>query len=280
MKRRSFLQQAGLSVAGGGVALISAGPHSEAADALDQRDSPKRVLVTSAHTDLAQAIADALAVNYVVHLTASSEVATRHSFTKTELGDDNTVDTLVRGMDTIVHLAQPPDDARDEDQIDCLTRGTYNLLRSAASEGVRHVLYLSSLELLTGYDEDFEVTEDWRPLPSDDAHVLSHYLGEFTCREFAREGRVGVVVLRLGKIVHAGQLAGEPFNPMWIDQRDAVQAVSKAMKARLSGTGPLARGWSVFHIHSGSPRARFTSERAKREFGYEPQFLQAGLDGV
>jgi nucleoside-diphosphate-sugar epimerase len=240
---------------------------------LNQRDSPKRVLVTSAHTDLAQAIADALAVNYEVHLTAPGEVATRHSFSKIELGDDSPVDTLVRGMDTIVHLAQPPDDARDEDHIDDCTRGTYNLLRSAASEGVRHVFYLSSLELLIGYDEEFEVTEDWRPLPSDDAQVLSHCLGEFTCREFAREGRVGVVVLRLGKIVRADQLAGAPFNPLWIDQRDAVQAVSKAMKARLSGTGPLTRAWSVFHIHSGSPQARFTSERAKREFGYEPQFL-------
>ena len=109
-------------------------------------------------------------------------------------------------------------------------------------------------------------------LPADDAQVLSHYLGEFTCREFAREGRVGVVVLRLGDIVQANDVAGKPFDPLWLDQRDAVQAVSRALGARLSGKGPLAGAWSVFHIHSGLSQARFASARAKSAFGYLSQF--------
>ncbi len=273
MKRRSFLQHSGFAVGGSGGALASAGARlSKADDVVSEQDSPRRVLVTSAHSVLARKIADALDVGYDIQLTAPSEISTQHPFIRSGLGHDKTTNTLVRGMDAIVHVAQPLAEASEEDQIDYRTRGTYNLLRAAADERVRHVLYLSSLQMLTGYNEDFEVTEDWRPLPSDDAQVLSHYLGEFTCREFAREGRIGVVVLRLGKIVQAEEVAGKPFDPMWVNQRDVVQAVSKALAARLSGKGPLARTWSVFHIQSGSPQARFTSARANSVFGYTPQF--------
>ena len=273
MKRRRFLRQAGLTVVGTGGALTSARAQApEAATVVERaQNARKRVLVTSAHSTLTRAIADALAAAYDVQLTAPSEVATRHPFTRNDL-DEKTTNTLVRGMDAIVHVAQPPAQSSQTDHIDYRTRGTYNLLRSAADEGVRHALYLSSLRMLTGYEKDFAVTEDWRPLPSEDADVLSHYLGEFTCREFAREGRLGVVVLRLGKVVQGDDVAGKLFDPSWIDQRDVVQAVSKALAARLAGKGPLAHNWSVFHIESGSPQARFTSERAKHAFGYAPQF--------
>ena len=273
MKRRSFLQHSGFAVSGSGGVLASAGERlSQADDAVSEEDSLRRVLVTSGHSVLAQKIADALDVGYDVQLTAPSDISTRHPFTRSGLGHDKTTNTLVRGIDAIVHVAEPPVEMSEEDQIDYRTRGTYNLLRAAADEGVRHVLYLSSLQMFAGYNEDFEVTEDWRPLPSDDAQVLSQYLGEFTCREFTREGQIGVVVLRLGKIVQAEEVEEKPLGPTEVSQRDVVQAVYKALGARLSGKGPLARTWSVFHIQSGSPQARFTSARASSVFGYAPQF--------
>ena len=92
------------------------------------------------------------------------------------------------------------------------------------------------------------------------------------CREFAREGRAGVVVLRLGKIVEDPDTPREAYDPLWIDQRDAVQAVTKALHARLMGTDQLAHPWSVFHVSSRLPQARFTCDRAKRAFAYAPQF--------
>lgn len=275
MKRRSFLQQTGLAVAGSEIALASDSTLShEAADVVSEGDSRRRVLVTSAHSVLARETADALHADYDVQLTAPTEIATRHPFTQNGLGHEKATNMLVRGMDAIVHVAEPGIDASEEEQIDYRTRCTYNLLRAATEERVPHVVYLSSLQMLTGYDEDFEVTEDWRPLPSDDADMLSHYLGEFTCREFAREGNVGVVVLRLGRIAKTEEVSGQPFDPTRVDQRDVVQAVSKVLGARFSGSGPLTRNWSVFHIQSGSPLARFTSNRAIGAFGYAPQFPQ------
>jgi nucleoside-diphosphate-sugar epimerase len=54
-----------------------------------------------------------------------------------------------------------------------------------------------------GYNESFEVDEEWRPLPTIASAGLSDHLGEFTCREFSREGKLNVVVLRLGNIMQA-----------------------------------------------------------------------------
>lgn len=273
MKRRSFLQQAGLTVVASGLGLDSASAESaELAAAANNQNSPSRILVTSAHTALAVAIADALAARFEVRLTAPRKVVSRHSVIAGDLRDAGIANTLVEGVDAIVHVAEPPAEASADGRLDYRTRGTYNLLRSALSQGARHVIYLSSLTMLTAYDEDFEVTEDWRPIPTDDPEVLSHYLGEFTCREFAREGSIGVVVLRLGEIVQANDVADGAFNRLWIDQRDAVQAVAKALDACLTGADLVGHPWSVFHISSRSPQARFGCERSKRAFGYAPQF--------
>ena len=80
-------------------------------------------------------------------------------------------------------------------------RSTYNLLLAAAQHGVKNIVYLSSLAIMTGYPEDLAVDEDWRPLAKGDSPGLAEYLGEVVCREFAREGKIHAVVLRLGNVV-------------------------------------------------------------------------------
>jgi nucleoside-diphosphate-sugar epimerase len=124
---------------------------------------------------------------------------------------------------------------------------------------------------MVGYDEAFQVDEDWRPIPGDSVG-LAEYLGEYVCREFAREGKLSMTVLRLGKVIRAEDFAGQPFDPLWVDRRDIAQAVSLALAAQLAAGGPRLGAWSIFHILSGSPRARFSIERARRVLGYRPQF--------
>jgi hypothetical protein len=88
----------------------------------------------------------------------------------------------------------------------------------------------------------------------------------------AREGRLSVVVLRLGTVVRAEESAGRPFDPLWVDQRDAVEAVWLALAALESGGGRKLGPWSVFHVQCDSPRARFSVDKAKRLLGYKPQY--------
>ncbi len=251
-------------------------PARASSDANSTQSSPQKhvagVLVTSAESRLAQAVAAGLSDRCRVRLTAPSEVQTGFDFVRSTLDDDEATRGVVRGMDAIVHVAEPPQGADGAGQIDHRTRGTYNLLKAAAQEGVRGVVYLSSLAVMTGYGERLDVNEDFRPLATSHPGVLSHYLGEFTCREFARQRQLEVVVLRLGKVVQADEVAGRPFDPLWVDQGDVVQAVSRAVALQLAdGAGRLG-AWSVFHIASGSPRGRFSPQKAARLLGYKPRF--------
>ncbi len=222
------------------------------------------ILITSAACPLAQALAAALSSEHQVRLTERVFVETEHEFAQCALGHDAATNLLVRGMDAIVHVAEPLPHENENEQIDYLTRCTYNLLYAAAQEGVPRAVFLSTLDVMARYDENLTVGERWRPLPTCEARALSKHLGEFTCREFAREHKISVIVLRLGKIVKADEVKDQPFDPMWVDERDVAHAVSCALSAK-------TWRWSIFHIQHDSPRARFSVAYAKRALGYSPQ---------
>ena len=84
MKRRSFLHRAGLTVVGSGSAIASASAHThESADPVSDVNSPQRILITSAQTDLAQEIADLQGWNLEIEPALSGEfdnTATRPRF--------------------------------------------------------------------------------------------------------------------------------------------------------------------------------------------------------
>jgi len=276
MKRRSFLQTVGLLAAGGaatGGRVYPLDADSKPQDQQSREGRPKRnVLITSAHSARAQAIAAELSQGYRVRLTAPSNVLTSNEFIRCSLDCDEATDAVVRGMDAVIHVAEPLPKANEAERIDYRTRCTYNLLQAAVREGARQIVYLSSVAMMTTYDDGFEVDEDWRPFPTAESGALSHFLGEVTCREFAREGKLDVVVLRLGNVVRAETAAGKAFDPLWVDQRDVTQAVSLVLESpAVENDSGLGR-WSVFHILSASPRARFSVARAKRALKYGPRF--------
>jgi nucleoside-diphosphate-sugar epimerase len=221
---------------------------------------------------LANVISAELSGDYRLRLTSPSPIQTEHEFLQSALAADESTNAVVRGADAIVLVAEPPRDADDAERIDYRTRGAYNLLQAAVREGVRHIVYVSSLRMMTEYEARFQVDENWRPLPTISSGGLSDYLGEFTCREFARQGRLNVTVLRLGNVVRAKGTAGTPFDGPRGDPRDVAQGVSRALAALLAKDGADRGQWSVFHIHSDSSGARFPVRKAQRLLGYQPQF--------
>lgn len=268
MKRRHFLQHAGLAAVSVPAVITSA---SETPRPTECDSRTKRVRITSSHSWLAQALGARLREKYSVSLTSPGNLeASSLPFTQSPLDHDEATRALVRGIDAIVHVAQPLTGASEGERIDYRTRATYNLLRAAVDEGVEAVVYLSSLNMLTGYDTDFVVDEEWEPRPTVESGSLSDHLGEFTCREFTRDGKLRVTVLRLGKIVRASEVNG-PWDPLWVDEQDVLQAVSLTLAAQLATPKPRLGPWSVFHILSASPQARFSVAKARRVLGYQPQ---------
>jgi nucleoside-diphosphate-sugar epimerase len=230
------------------------------------------VLITSAHSELARVLAAELSGNYRVRLTSPLHVETDGEFVRSDLSHDEATRRAVRGVRAIVHVAEPPPDAGDAEGIDYRTRCTYHLLRAAVKEGVPSVVYLSSLRMMDGYAEVFEVDEDWRPLPAPASGALSDYLGEFTCREFARQGKLNAIVLRLGNVASAEAWGEEASRSAWVDPRDVAQAVAGALTKLLADGSAIGGRWSIFHVRSRSPRSRFPIERARKGLGYRPDF--------
>jgi nucleoside-diphosphate-sugar epimerase len=229
------------------------------------------VLITSAATDLAQALATTLSSEHQIRLTDLIDVQTEFEFVKSDLGHEEATNQLVQGMDAVIHLAQLPpallDRSTDPENVEIgfLTRCTYNLLWAAAEEKVPHAIFASTLRLMDAYDENWTVSEKWRPRPGTDTPVLSRHLGEFTCREFAREGRIGVTCLRLGTLATAADAANPPFDSTCLEMQDAVHAFDCALKA-----GPGR--WAIFHIQSEFPNSRFSIHKAKEFLKFNPQF--------
>lgn len=230
------------------------------------------ILITSAGSELARNIAEALAEEHTLRLTELYPVDSIDGrFVQSELGHDESTNELVRGMDTIIHIAEiPPDLLAEADQpdnyaIDYQTRCTYNLLMAASEEGVKHAIYASTLRLFEQHGEDWTVTESWRPRPSVDSFVLSKHLGEFTCREFGREGKLNVTCLRLGNLVTADTEASTGPDSMWLEMHDAVAAFQGALESSSS--------WRIFHIQSEFPGSRFSIGKAKGHLKFDPQFV-------
>ena len=230
------------------------------------------ILITSAGSELARNVAGALAEAHTLRLTDLHSVENVvGTFVQNELGHDEATNELVRGIDTIIHIAEIPPkllagaDQPDNYAIDYQTRCTYNLLMAASEEGVKHVIYASTLRLFEQHGEDWTVTESWRPRPTVDSFVLSKHLGEFTCREFAREGKINVTCLRLGNLVTAETAATADHDSMWLEMSDAVAAFNCA----LNSSAP----WQIFHIQSEFPGSRFSIGKAKSHLEFNPQFV-------
>jgi nucleoside-diphosphate-sugar epimerase len=248
MNRRGFLQTGALA----GMPLAAQSP------------ATKPILITSAGSELGRKIAAGLSAQNSIRLTERKTVPADHPFVESALGHDPTTNELVRGVGAIVHVAEPLAEDTPEQQVDLATRCTFNLLFAAAAEAVPLVVLLSTLDVMTGYDATLTVSETWRARPAVEPRVLAKHLAEFTSREFAREGRVKVVVLRLGKVIRSEEVANRPFDPMWVDERDVVQAVSLALASKLGR-------FQVFHIQPDSPKSRFAVTRAKGILKYRPQ---------
>jgi nucleoside-diphosphate-sugar epimerase len=211
-----------------------------------------KILFTSASDRLTQRLADALSVEHDVTLTDLAVVDTPHRFVQSDLGHDPSTNELIRGVDVIVHSGAVDPNASVSDQIDYQTRATYALMWAAWEEKVPRIVYLSSLELVDAYGPDYLLTEEWKPRPTPEPPSLTYHLGEFVCKQFAREHKLKVVSLRFGDVLWD---ESEQVGPTSLYLDDAVQAVDRALSVKI-------RNWEVYHVQSSVPDQRYLTRKA------------------
>ena len=223
-----------------------------------------KLLITSATQPLPARLASDLAASHEVVTTDRKADPGAPGLVVCDLGHDSATDDLVRGVDAIVHWGGTDPDASASDRLDEAAYRTYNLLRAATDAGVPRAVYLGSLGVMDRYPEEYTVTERWRPEPTTSLDDLSFHLGEYVCREFAREGKLQVVCLRLGSILWNTE---HPCSD-GVTAQDAVEAVGRSLTAELPG-------YSVFHVQSQIPGQRYGTERAQRILGFKSTWRPA-----
>jgi nucleoside-diphosphate-sugar epimerase len=269
MRRREFLQRTS-SVMAGSAALWTASAADVDAAAEPGTDRAG-VLVTGAETVLARQIAATLSDKYAVRLTSVEPVVTDLPFSPCSLEAEDEVAELLRGVSSIVHLGSAAAAELERSMVGLGPRRTYHLLQGAVAAGVRRVVHLGSLDLVDGFDSRYLVDEDFGPQTIPGTGLLPMYLDEFCCREFARSGRLQVVVLRLAPVTDANQPASASDGSPRLELQDAVQAVRRALETERISDGRGIDSWSVFHILSNPQACRFPISRAQRILGYAPQ---------
>lgn len=181
-------------------------------------------------------------------MTDTTVLDTDLEFVRSPLDHSSSTNSLVRGINVVVHPGAVDPQATPSEQLDYQMRCTYNLLRACVEEGVSRFVYLSTLHLFDLYEEGMAVTERWKPRPTTDPTQLCFYLGEMICREFAREHGINVAILRLGDLTDDDSQSPAPTA---LFAKDAIDAVTRTLTAELSG-------WlDIFHVQSQVGNSRY-----------------------
>jgi nucleoside-diphosphate-sugar epimerase len=221
------------------------------------------VVVTSAASPLGEKIGAGLAFRHRVRLTDRQLPQGRRDLVVNSLSHDQATNLLVAGQDAMIVVGEPLPNEDAQSYLDIMTRGLYNLLWAAAEEKVKRVIYLSTLDQMAAYADGLTVTERFRPRPTTEPHLLGKHLGEYVCREFARERKVQVVVLRIGH-VPPDDGGHADADPMGLELNDLVHAIDLSLSAE------LPRPWTVVHVQGNQPGARFAIGDARRHLGFVP----------
>ena len=215
------------------------------------------VVLTGAGSDLGRELHAALSVEHQVHCLDSPPPGDLAPALDAGLWTTDLLLERLRGMDAVVHLAAhgvasprllPPEQAL----LDVGGRITFNLLNACRELGVNRFLYVSTLELLAGYDPDWILHETFEPRPTTDPRLLSFACGERLVRNARQQRLYWATIARLGLLVKESEVAGQPYNPLWLDRQDAVDGLAAVLR-----TGEMRHWWGhgVVHLCAERPDA-------------------------
>lgn len=235
-----------------------------------------RVALTGAAGFLGQSLLPRLAA---AHAVTATDVETRPGdppLAAADVRDPEAMQALCAQADTVIHLACAAWDndldapANETRILETRIKGTCNLLQAASQAQTRRVVHISDLCILEGYAADVAVSEDFLPLPDTSARQQSIYLSEWAAREFARQGDVEVLTLRLGTLIDADSLpTGTRYADGWLDIADAVDAIVHGIENEAAAR----RGaWGLYNLAADVPGSRYSLLKIQAApFGFFPQ---------
>ena len=180
-----------------------------------------------------------------------------------QLTDHDVLDRVLEGVDSVIHLAGNPDPAaRWQELRDPNVEGFAALLSAARRQGVRRVVFASSVHAMGVYEGSgrWPIDPAWPPAPCC-AYGATKAFDEALARAYAYRSPLSLIGLRFGLCSptpsDAEAVAG------WTGPGDLQQIVNAALTADV--------GFGVYHAMSWPSRHRWSLGATMRELGYQPE---------
>ena len=184
------------------------------------------------------------------------------------VGNLNDIDSLrsaMRGVEVVAHLAATSDEAPFmEELLPNNIVGLYNLMEAAHLEGVRRVVFASSVQAVW---DQFKLTD--APVETDvnapcSLYGVSKVFGEVLGDWYHRHRNLEFIALRLGWFQENENLTpGEWINNVWLSPADSVRLFRGAIET------PNV-GFAIVNGTSKTPKEILSLRSARELLGYEP----------
>jgi len=165
---------------------------------------PMRVLVTGASGSIGSSFAEQCRGQFELRLqvrdlsSVPDTLENLGEWVSADLGDPYSLRSACRGIDAVLHLAaEASPSATWEELIEPNILGLHRMLEAARLEGVRKIIYASSIHAVSGYPGDMQIrTTD--PVNPGDLYGVTKCLGEAMVRYYSSQHGMSALVVRIG----------------------------------------------------------------------------------
>jgi uronate dehydrogenase len=187
------------------------------------RNRPERVLLTGAAGGVGTVLRDGLAGRYAIlrvsDIAPLGEARDGEEAVHADIRKPDEVDTMVQGVDAVVHLGAFPVENTWENILQTNIAGTYNVFESARRHGVKRIVFASSNHAIGFYRRGRRIDSSVPQRP-DSRYGLSKAFGEDLGSLYADKHGIGVMAIRIGSCLE--RPPNERMLSTWISYRDMV----------------------------------------------------------
>lgn len=178
---------------------------------------------------------------------------------------------IAQGAHSILHLAADPSPSADfyASLLDRNIKATYNILHAARDNGVKRVVFASSVNAINGYPEQRQVRAEDVAWPGN-VYGASKAWGEAVCGAFVAQskGTLSAIAIRIGGVTDRAKI-GDRGSSEWFSITVTYEDLSHLFD-RCLAAGPEVT-FAVVNGISNNRFVRMDVVSTKRLLGYDPQ---------